>query len=55
MPGSDGRGHHVRHRGPAFAEKNHARLIKAFAKVHEHDPRARLLIIGGGKLEDQLR
>lgn len=36
-------------------EKNHARLIRAFAQVHERDPRARLLIVGGGPLRAALQ
>jgi len=40
--------------GRLSPEKNHARLIKAFAQVHEQHPEVRLLIIGGGKLEREL-
>jgi CDP-glycerol glycerophosphotransferase len=40
--------------GRLSPEKNHARLIRAFAKVHDNHPETRLLIIGGGKLEDEL-
>lgn len=40
--------------GRLSPEKNHARLIRAFAEVHAKDPAARLLIIGGGPLEDEL-
>ena len=40
--------------GRLSPEKNHARLVKAFAKVHEEHPEIRLLIIGGGKLEHEL-
>jgi CDP-glycerol glycerophosphotransferase (TagB/SpsB family)/glycosyltransferase involved in cell wall biosynthesis len=40
--------------GRLSPEKNHARLIKAFAQVHEEHPEIRLVIIGGGKLEGEL-
>jgi len=40
--------------GRLSPEKNHARLIKAFATVHEENPDTRLVILGGGKLEGQL-
>jgi len=40
--------------GRLSPEKNHARLIKAFAQVHEERPEIRLVIIGGGKLEGEL-
>lgn len=47
--------------GPTFVsvgrlspEKNHARLIKAFAQVHENHPHIRLVILGGGALEEEL-
>lgn len=36
-------------------EKNHARLIRAFAQVHRADVRARLLIVGGGPLHGALQ
>jgi len=35
--------------------KNHARLIKAFAKVHERNPHVRLIIMGYGPLEPELQ
>ena len=35
--------------------KNHARLIKAFAKVHERNPHIRLIIMGYGPLEPELQ
>jgi len=41
--------------GRLSTEKNHARLIRAFAKVHALHPEARLVIVGGGPLEDDLR
>ncbi|GAA1960901.1 glycosyltransferase [Microbacterium deminutum] len=41
--------------GRLSPEKNHARLIRAFARVHAHDPDVRLIIVGGGPLEDDLR
>jgi glycosyltransferase involved in cell wall biosynthesis len=41
--------------GRLSPEKNHARLVRAFAQVHEDDPDTRLVIMGGGKLEGQLR
>ncbi len=40
--------------GRLSPEKNHARLIRAFATVHEEHPEIRLVIIGGGKLEREL-
>ena len=40
--------------GRLSPEKNHARLIKAFAQVHELHPEIRLLVVGGGKLETEL-
>lgn len=36
-------------------EKNQGRLIRAFARVHEADPQTRLLLIGSGPLEKQLK
>ena len=36
-------------------EKNQARLIRAFAKVWQHTPESRLVIVGSGKLERELR
>jgi len=41
--------------GRLSTEKNHARLIRAFARVHADDPRTQLFIVGGGPLGDQLR
>ncbi len=40
--------------GRLSPEKNHSRLIRAFARVHESHPHVRLVILGGGKLEEQL-
>ncbi len=40
--------------GRLSPEKNHARLVRAFAEVHEEQPATRLVIIGGGKLELEL-
>ncbi|MFT4215405.1 MAG: glycosyltransferase [Microbacterium sp.] len=40
--------------GRLSPEKNHARLIRAFAAVRRRDDRARLLIVGGGPLEGEL-
>jgi len=40
--------------GRLSPEKNHVRLIRAFAQVHERHPEIRLVIIGGGKLESDL-
>lgn len=40
--------------GRLSPEKNHARLITAFAQVHEQHPEIRLVIIGGGRLEAEL-
>ncbi|GAA4267379.1 glycosyltransferase [Frondihabitans peucedani] len=36
-------------------EKNHERLLMAFRDVHADEPRARLLVVGHGPLEDELR
>ena len=41
--------------GRLSPEKNHARLVRAFAQVHERHPETRLIILGGGKLEAQLQ
>jgi glycosyltransferase involved in cell wall biosynthesis len=41
--------------GRLSPEKNHKRLIRAFAAVHAEDPLTRLVIIGGGPLEAALR
>ena len=41
--------------GRLSPEKNHARLIRAFAQVHERYPDIRLTILGGGKLEETLQ
>lgn len=41
--------------GRLSPEKNHERLIRAFAQVHEVHPSTRLVIIGTGPLEDHLR
>ena len=40
--------------GRLSPEKNHTRLIRAFAKVHDNHPETRLVILGGGKLELEL-
>ncbi|WP_417563042.1 CDP-glycerol glycerophosphotransferase family protein [Microbacterium sp.] len=36
-------------------EKNHARLLRAFAQVHAQHPESRLVIVGTGPLEADLR
>ncbi len=41
--------------GRLSPEKNHKRLLKAFAKVHHDDPLTRLVVVGGGPLEESLR
>ena len=41
--------------GRLSPEKNHKRLIKAFAAVHAQDPLIRLVVIGGGPLAGSLR
>lgn len=41
--------------GRLSPEKNHARLINAFARVHERHEDIRLVILGGGKLEHELK
>jgi CDP-glycerol glycerophosphotransferase (TagB/SpsB family)/glycosyltransferase involved in cell wall biosynthesis len=40
--------------GRLSPEKNHTRLVEAFARVHRRHPETRLLILGSGKLEGQL-
>jgi glycosyltransferase involved in cell wall biosynthesis len=40
--------------GRLSPEKNQTRLLRAFAQVHARRPEARLLIVGGGPLEDDL-
>jgi CDP-glycerol glycerophosphotransferase len=40
--------------GRLSVEKNHARLIRAFARVHAKSPHIRLIIMGTGELEDEL-
>lgn len=40
--------------GRLSTEKNHERLIRAFAKVHADHPQTRLIILGGGPLEEHL-
>lgn len=40
--------------GRLSTEKNHERLIRAFAKVHSDHPDTRLIILGGGPLEEHL-
>ena len=45
---------HVRHRRAALAEKNHERLIRAFALVHATAADTRLLILGTGPLHERL-
>ncbi|WP_051192076.1 glycosyltransferase [Microbacterium luticocti] len=41
--------------GRLSTEKNHARLIRAFAAVHRQHPHTRLAIVGGGPLADDLQ
>jgi CDP-glycerol glycerophosphotransferase len=41
--------------GRLSPEKNHRRLVKAFALVHADDPKSRLVVIGGGPIEGALR
>jgi len=40
--------------GRLSQEKNHRRLIDAFARVHSKHPDIRLVILGGGPLEEEL-
>lgn len=40
--------------GRLSPEKNHERLIRAFGRVHQEEPATRLVIVGGGPLEDYL-
>jgi CDP-glycerol glycerophosphotransferase (TagB/SpsB family)/glycosyltransferase involved in cell wall biosynthesis len=40
--------------GRLSPEKNHDRLLRAFARVHVAHPEARLLVIGGGSLRERL-
>jgi glycosyltransferase involved in cell wall biosynthesis len=41
--------------GRLIEQKDHATLLRAFARVHERLPDARLAILGWGRLEDDLR
>jgi glycosyltransferase involved in cell wall biosynthesis len=41
--------------GRLSLEKNHVRLVDAFARVHADHPDTRLWIVGGGKLEGTVR
>jgi len=41
--------------GRLSPEKNHQRLIDAFALVHREKPNTRLFIVGGGPLQEQLQ
>ncbi|WP_195181339.1 glycosyltransferase [Glutamicibacter sp. FBE19] len=41
--------------GRLSPEKNHSRLINAFARVHRQDPNTRLVIAGDGPLRQQLQ
>lgn len=45
----------VGHVGRFMYQKNHAFLIDIFAEVHKKNPDAILLLIGEGKLEDEIR
>ena len=40
--------------GRLSAEKNHARMIKAFGRVHQENPNVRLVILGRGPLREKL-
>ncbi len=40
--------------GRLSPEKNQARMIRAFARVHERHPHVRLVILGGGQLQEDL-
>ncbi|HEY3504767.1 MAG TPA: glycosyltransferase [Actinocatenispora sp.] len=40
--------------GRCSPEKNHARLIRAFALVHKENPKTRLIVIGSGPLRKDL-
>jgi glycosyltransferase involved in cell wall biosynthesis len=41
--------------GRLIEQKDHTTLLRAFARVHEQRPDARLAILGWGRLEDELR
>jgi glycosyltransferase involved in cell wall biosynthesis len=41
--------------GRLAPEKNHARLVRAFARVHAEDPATRLVIVGSGPLTGQVQ
>ena len=41
--------------GRLSTEKNHARLIRAFARVHASEPDTQLFVVGGGPLAGTLR
>ena len=43
------------HVGRFMPQKNHEFLIDIFATVHDRDPRAKLLLVGAGDLEAQIR
>lgn len=40
--------------GRLSTEKNHARLIRAFARLHADEPRTQLFVVGGGPLAGDL-
>ncbi len=43
------------HIGRFMAQKNHLFLVDVFAACHRQDPDARLLLVGAGELENQVR
>ena len=45
----------IGHVGRFSAEKNHAFLIEVFAEIAQKDPTAKLLLVGGGELEAQVK
>lgn len=45
----------IGHVGRFMEQKNHSRLIEIFHYIYSRQPKARLLLIGSGELEDSLR
>ena len=44
----------IGHVGRFYYEKNHEYILKIFARVHQQLPRARLLLLGEGKLKQEI-
>lgn len=43
------------HVGRMTDQKNHKRIVEIFAEVHKRNPHSRLLLVGGGVLEPEIR